>query len=285
MLSLDSPRWKTLKHAYGSAESVPALIRAVAAEATPRYSDHPAQARSNPTPWDEVYSSLCHQGSAYSATYAAFPHFVDISARGGTAMRAEVLVLAGTILLRNHPSDAPDDLSADFDKAIAEVRDTSLTTVREATLDHPSTLAQLLQAFGALRFPSSTHVRSLDRLHEVNGEVEIDWCPQCRKYILVQMGEVGPVAIPSDDRGRPILGSAVRAVADRSQYPDRIERGGVILQQGTDPRWLEFETASVLAALAKERGGSTLSTRILDLDAIVSCPHCGADFILSDAIA
>lgn len=285
MLSLDSPRWKELRHAYGSAEHVPALIRAIAAEATPRYSDHPAKARSNPTPWDEVYSSLCHQGSAYSATYAALPHIVQIAERDGVAMRAETMILAGTILLHNNPDDVPDDLAEDFEKAIADIRKSSLTTLREAPLDYPGTLSHLLQGFGALRFPRSVHVRSLDRLYEGDWEVEIDYCPKCRKYILVEMGKAGPISMPVDKRGMPIKESATRAVADRSKYPERVEHGSVILRQGTDPHWPEIETASVLAALAKERGDSVLSTRILDLDANVICPHCGVAFRLSNAIA
>jgi hypothetical protein len=284
MLSLDSPRWKELRHAYGSAEHVPELIRAMTAESVPRYSDHPAKARSNPTPWDEVYSSLCHQGSAYSATYAALPHIVDIALRDGVSMRAATMVLAGTILIHNNPDNVPDDLAAGFEKAIASIREVSLTTVRTATLDYPGTLSHLLQAFGALRFPRSVHVRSLDCLYEGNWEVEIDYCPKCRKDIFVEMAEDGPVSMPVDNRGLPIKESATHTVADRFRYPDHIEQGSSILKQGADPYWREIETSSVLAALAKERGDSVLSTRILDLDANVTCPHCDFAFRLSDAL-
>src|SRR4051794_24279697 len=114
MVALDSPRWKELQHAYGSAEDVPALLRALAAEATPRFSEHPAEARNNPTPWDEVYSSLCHQTSASSATYAAFPHIVEIAESSGVSMRVEVLLLAGTIQIHNNRDNVPNDLVADF---------------------------------------------------------------------------------------------------------------------------------------------------------------------------
>ena len=285
MLSLDSPRWKELRHAYGSAEHVPELIRAIAAESAPRYSDHPAKARNNPTPWDEVYSSLCHQCSAYSATYAAFPHIVAIAERDGVAMRAETMMLAGTITIHNNPDNVPEDLATDFEVAMAAVRKWSLTTVREASLDYPGTLSHLLQAFGALRFPASVYVRCLDRLYEGDWEVEIDYCPKCRNYILVEMGQEGPITMPVDSRGMPISESARRSVADRSQYADRIARGAAILRQASDPDWAEIETAAVLAALANERGDSVLGTRLLDLDARVTCPHCGFAFVLADAIA
>lgn len=39
MLDLNSSRWSELRHAYGTAEHVPDLLRALAAETEPRYSD------------------------------------------------------------------------------------------------------------------------------------------------------------------------------------------------------------------------------------------------------
>jgi hypothetical protein len=285
MLPLDSPRWKELRHAYGSAENVPALIRAISDETSPNYSDHPAKARNSPTPWDEVYSSLCHQGSAYSATYAAFSHLVEIGENGGVAMRAETLLLAGTILIHNNPDSIAIDLVPDFEAAIARTRKRSLSTVREARLEHRGTLAHLLQAFGALRFPRSVYVCSLDRLYEGDWEVEVDSCPQCREYIFVEMGDKGPITMPANSRGMPIRESAKHLIADRSTYADRIKRGNDILGQRSDPSWSEVETVSVLSALAEERGNSVLSTRIMDLDAMVTCPSCSHEFRLADAIA
>jgi hypothetical protein len=284
MLALDSPRWKELRHAYGSAEHVPALLVALAAEATPRYSDHPANARNNPRPWDEVYSSLCHQCSAYSATYAAFPHLVEIAERNGVAVRVETLLLAGTIRIHNTDAHIPDDLIADFELAMTKVRGWSLATVRQATLDHPGTLPCLIQAFGGLRYPTSAYVRTLDRFYEGEWQVEIDSCPGCRKYILVEMGEDGPLTMPVDSRGMPIKGKLRRSVADRSKYAERIVHGKVVLRSGDDPAWAELDTVAVLAAMASERDNPVLSTRIMDMDATVSCPHCGCSFRLAEAV-
>ena len=63
MLNLNSSRWSALRHAYGTAEDVPDLLRALAAETEPRYSDDLARTRDNPTPWEQVYSKLYHQSS------------------------------------------------------------------------------------------------------------------------------------------------------------------------------------------------------------------------------
>jgi len=67
VLSLDSPRWSALHHAYGSAGDVPALLRRLAA--------HPSS--SSDEPWRTLWSSLYHQGDIFPASFAAIPHIVD----------------------------------------------------------------------------------------------------------------------------------------------------------------------------------------------------------------
>lgn len=283
MLALDSPRWSKLKHAYGPAADVPALIRAIADEPIPRYSNHPAEARNNPTPWDEVYSSLCHQFSIYSATYAAFPHIVAIAEADGLEKRVETLVLAGTIRVNGVPdADIPNDLIDDFETAMCNVRQWSLPTFRAAKLDDRSGLPYLLlQAFGGLRHPKSVYVRSIDRLYD--GEPEIDACPNCHEYFAVEMRLDGPVSVPCDGHGMPIKQRAKKLPVDRSNYTSRCESGRLVLQESDDPNWPEPETANVLAALALEREATDLATRILDIDSMVSCPHCNTATKLADA--
>jgi hypothetical protein len=67
MLSLDSPRWATLQHAYGDASDIPELLR--------QLPDFPPS-DGNKEPWFTIWSSLAHQGDVYSATFAAVPHVV-----------------------------------------------------------------------------------------------------------------------------------------------------------------------------------------------------------------
>jgi hypothetical protein len=66
-LPLSSPRWKQLEHAYGSADSIPALITRIQQSKT-----------RNASYWDELWSSICHQDTVYSGTFAAIPHLVRI---------------------------------------------------------------------------------------------------------------------------------------------------------------------------------------------------------------
>jgi len=72
MIGLDDPRWQKLSHAYGSATDIPELLHQLARATGPKtgYSSEP---------WFTLWSSLCHQGDVYDASYAALPHIVEIA--------------------------------------------------------------------------------------------------------------------------------------------------------------------------------------------------------------
>jgi hypothetical protein len=69
MLSLDSPRWAELHHAYGEASDIPALLEALQAILN-------SQGKSEP--WFSLWSALAHQGDVYSASFAAVPHVMQV---------------------------------------------------------------------------------------------------------------------------------------------------------------------------------------------------------------
>ena len=71
MLQLDDARWAELRHAYGPATDIPALLVQLENPATPRSKDAP-------DPWFMLWSSLAHQGDIYSASFATVPHVVRI---------------------------------------------------------------------------------------------------------------------------------------------------------------------------------------------------------------
>jgi hypothetical protein len=71
MLSLDSPKWSELVHAYGMASNIPHLLRQL--ETMPPFNG-------KEEPWSSIWSSLAHQGDVYSASFAAVPHVVRILA-------------------------------------------------------------------------------------------------------------------------------------------------------------------------------------------------------------
>jgi hypothetical protein len=71
MIPLDSPHWSELKHAYGSASDIPALLAQL--ESSP-------SSGGNSEPWFSLWSALCHQGDVYSASFAAVPHIICVLA-------------------------------------------------------------------------------------------------------------------------------------------------------------------------------------------------------------
>lgn len=66
MIRLDSSRWSELRHAYGEADDIPALLHQL--EAMPQ--------NGNEEPWLTLWSALAHQGDVYPASFAAVPHVV-----------------------------------------------------------------------------------------------------------------------------------------------------------------------------------------------------------------
>lgn len=107
-----------LQHAYGPAGDIPALLeRARTAPAPDTYRDEP---------WFSLWSSLCHQGDVYTASYAAVPELVAIAgARAAEARVAwECLLLAGSIELERAlpegapPPAIPPDLAPEYASAL-----------------------------------------------------------------------------------------------------------------------------------------------------------------------
>lgn len=85
MISLDSQKWSELRDAYGSADRVPNILRRLYANPTDRDS------------LKDAWSSLCHQGTIYSASIAAVPHLVSLVTNSTLRDRLEPLILVGAI--------------------------------------------------------------------------------------------------------------------------------------------------------------------------------------------
>lgn len=121
--------WATLRHAYGAAADIPALLKA--AETAP------APNRYDQEPWFSLWSALCHQGDVYSASYAALPELVRIGSWRDSSARAACLLLAGCIELGRHEDRAtpvPAWLIEAYEEAVgvgAEVARASLDGLRD----------------------------------------------------------------------------------------------------------------------------------------------------------
>lgn len=69
VLPLDSPRWKQLEHAYGSAADIPPMIRQLIDESTDQETLDEVE--------DDFWNKAFHQCCCCSALWAAIPHFVN----------------------------------------------------------------------------------------------------------------------------------------------------------------------------------------------------------------
>ncbi|MEU6357340.1 HEAT repeat domain-containing protein [Streptomyces sp. NPDC047072] len=86
---IDEVDWASLRHAYGSAEDVPALLRGLA-------SPDPAERE---RALDGMYGAVHHQGDVYDSTLACVPFLLALAASGEVADRdgvVELLVSIGT---------------------------------------------------------------------------------------------------------------------------------------------------------------------------------------------
>lgn len=84
LAGLDDVGWAGLGHAYGSAEDVPARLRAL------RSADEDEREEA----LGELYTSICHQGSRYGASAPAVPFLLAIASDPGTPERTWPLYLA-----------------------------------------------------------------------------------------------------------------------------------------------------------------------------------------------
>ena len=117
MLSLDDPLWSRLQHAYGDASDIPQLLRALASSPGPA-SGHEIE------PWHSLWSRLCHQGDAYTASYAAVPHIVLIASETKTPVDFSFFLLPAAIeVARNngHGPEIPGQIAEDYQGAVARL--------------------------------------------------------------------------------------------------------------------------------------------------------------------
>lgn len=84
---LDDIDWSLLEHAYGTAEEIPGLLRALRSP----HSEERSKAL------DRYYSAVHHQGDVYPSTAASLPFLFELAADSATPDRAAVVALLVSI--------------------------------------------------------------------------------------------------------------------------------------------------------------------------------------------
>lgn len=117
MLAFEDHRWGELQHAYGRAANVPGLLRELrlATSLKNGYQEEP---------WYSLWSSLCHQGDVYTASYAAVPHIVKIATETRTPIDSSFFQLPAAIEVARrtgHGPEIPTECAEDYHRAVASL--------------------------------------------------------------------------------------------------------------------------------------------------------------------
>jgi uncharacterized protein YbaR (Trm112 family) len=250
MIDLESSRWSELSHAYGAAGNVPRLIAGLLS--------------GDESTVDELFSSLCHQGSIYTASYAAVPHLVDIAGRlRRPDLRTHILVLIGSIAASSDDrSDAPiaPDVRAAYETALPRARDLALETLGWR-LD-PEEAVYLLQAAAGLE----GHL-SLGRI--LQGFVAEEFvlkCPSCNSELYVWTDGEALSTAAEDPVTNPM--TVRTAIAPGPAPNSRLD---------VEFRWLIQNGGK--AAL------SAIGGRLPYLYGSGTCPACKSEFSVRDELA
>ena len=242
--------WKALSHAYGEASEIPVLIAQLSLDSTDS---------KNPL-WEELWSRLCHQGTVYSASYAALPLLLEYVQTLSPETRTMPLVLIGAII-------ASEDLHG-IERRPLDIIDRISVAARRLTDDclrargHDITeFAYLLQA--ATIFDGDLFWgQRLDCL--VAGEFD-GHCPSCSHKLHLVVGKYG------------FFVTAEEWVGSTSCDPERAPIAPV--QAATLSR-----RAAWLHESAVQHEQSEYALWIRHLFGMTTCPSCAHSFEVARAI-
>ncbi|MFE4976031.1 hypothetical protein ACFRAR_28490 [Kitasatospora sp. NPDC056651] len=165
--------WSQLSHAYGAAGDIPDLLDRIAAEP-------------NAEVWNDLWSALCHQGSVYSASFAALPWLAGTAESGNREQAVNALVLAGAIVAGAGQWHGAGDVRSEHAAEIAILLRTVEQYRRTA-----SDRAEYIHLMEAMLGFEGVVGWSEDLAWGVgNEEYEVS-CPGCEASLFIVLGERG----------------------------------------------------------------------------------------------
>ncbi|MFJ8229893.1 hypothetical protein ACIQ9E_08025 [Streptomyces sp. NPDC094448] len=238
--------WPRLSHAYGSAEDIPALLARIASEPE---SDL----------WNDLWSALCHQGSVYSASFAALPWLAGMAENEDRGQAVNALGLAGAIMARAEQPHGAGDVRAQHSAEIATLLASVNRRLRTAT--DPTEYIDLLESMLGFEGVAGW---SEDLAWGIgNEEYEIS-CPGCESNLFIALGERGFFCTSED-----------YALSD-----DTIETRPL---RPTRPADLEG-IGTRLHGIALNDGRHEVAHVLTYVFGNATCPDCETDFSVADRI-
>ena len=240
--------WKALYHAYGEASGIPALID---------------ELRANPsdTVWQDLWGSLCHQGTVYSASYASLQPLCELAKSMLASDRLSPLMLIGAIV-------ASDDLFGvdrrpvdDIQALIPDLQALADESMKVSGLT-PEIFVYYLQAASAFA-DDLFWGRHLD--HLVDGEFP-GICPACHHDLYLVIGAYG-----------------FFATAQEWAEPQDADSGRNPISPASDHDL--SGSAARLHSMATEYGQPQIALWVRYVFGTAICPACNEPFQVAEAIA
>ncbi|GAB7188973.1 hypothetical protein ATKI12_8804 [Kitasatospora sp. Ki12] len=239
--------WSQLSHAYGAAEDMPALLDRIAAEP-------------NAELWNDLWSVLCHQGSVFSASFAALPWLAGTAESGKREQAVNALVLAGAIVAgagqRHGAGDVRSERAAEIATLLRTVDQYRQTAPGRAEYIH---LIEAMLAFEGVAGWSEDLAWGLG-----NEEYEVS-CPGCEASLFIVFGARGYFSTSAD-----------YAVADGD-----IETRALHPAAPTEPGGIGRR----LHDLALADGQREVAHALTHVFGHATCPDCETDFSVADQVS
>lgn len=239
--------WSQLRHAYGSAEDIPALLDEIASAPTPEL-------------WSDLWSALCHQGSVYSASFAALPWLADVAGTPDRKQAVDALTLAGAIMAgsdQEHGAGGVRKEHAAEINRLLQLANEHLRTARDSQ-EYAYILESVL-AFEGVPGWSEDLAWGL-----VNEEYEVS-CPRCATDLFIVLGERGYFSCSED---YALSEDDVRTVPLRPASPTDLDGIGRRLHE---------------TALAD--GQEAVAHALTHVFGHAVCADCDEDFSVADRIS
>lgn len=233
--------WQALQCAYGSAERVPELLRQ-AEEAGADFGEV----------WSDLWSYICHQGTVYSASYAAVPSLAAMCLRQEPRGYMAPLQLVGSILASN---DAPENAELMRDQHAEEIG--QLRVVAERCVELAKDDVEFIYGLETLAAFEGRGVWSRTLSHLADGEVPLD-CVNCDENLLVHIEEL-PATVTCWDASRKA--TTVEPAEDLVPIEQRL----------------------ISLALANNR--ALVAAKLHQVFGTAICPECRAEFPIGSAFA
>lgn len=232
--------WASLRTAYGSGEGVPGLLR----RADEADADLGAA-------WDDLWGHLCHQGTVYTASYAAIPTLLAMCLRQEPRGYMAPLHLVGSILASNDAPEGAELMRAQHAEEVGRLR-----AIAERCLPLSTDDVEFIYGLETLAAFESRGVWSRSLGHLADGEVPLD-CVSCGEDLLVHIEEL----------------PATVTCGDASRSSTAVEPAGVL-----------GRAEERLVSLAMANSRPVVAARLRHLFGSVTCPECGAMFPIDTAL-